>query len=209
MTSTNNTKTVTKETVASINLVKVEKQRLEILVVGTAPLIMHAWDPKTKQQMLDAQMAGATKTRKKKEPKDPIASYEACRYRLPDGSDGAPATAFKLAIVRAARLFEGVKMTELRAALHVVGTGPDQLVRLEAETPRMREDMVRVGMGTADIRHRPEYWPWAARLEIVFLPTMISTESVVALVDAAGLGGIGEWRPEKSGGNYGTFEVAV
>jgi hypothetical protein len=37
---------------------------------------------------------------------------------------------------------------------------------------------------------------------------MLSAESVIAIVDAAGLGGVGEWRPSKAKtGLYGTFEV--
>jgi len=70
----------------------------------------------------------------------------------------------------------------------------------------MREDMVRVGMGTADIRYRAEYRDWSALLRIEFVPSIIDLESVVALVDAGGTNGVGEWRPEKSG-SYGTYEV--
>jgi hypothetical protein len=92
--------------------------------------------------------------------------------------------------------------------LHVVGEGTEQLVRIIADEPRMREDVVRVGMGTADLRYRAEYWPWRAELVINFVPAMLSAESVIAIVDAAGLGGVGEWRPSKAKtGLYGTFEV--
>lgn len=193
------------EQVASITLSRIERGRVEVPIIGTAPLIVHRFDEKAKEMMLAAQQ---TKTRARKDPKDPVGCFERSRYRLADGSDGFPAVGFKAAMVDAARLFDGVKMTELRAALHVIGEGPEQLVRIEAEEPRMREDTVRVGMGTADLRYRAEYHPWRAVLTVNFVPSMISVESVFAIVDAAGMGGVGEWRPSKAKtGIYGTFRV--
>lgn len=192
--------------VAAINLERIKRDVIEVPIVGTAPLIVHRFDEKAKQIMLEAQQ---TKTRKKKEAKDPVADFERSMHRLADGGHGFPAVGFKAAIVDAARLYDGVKMTELKAALHVIGEGNEQLVRLAAADPRMREDSVRVGMGTADLRYRAQYDEWAAVLTIRYIPSQISAASVVALVDAAGLGGIGEWRPSKAKtGIYGTFEVA-
>ena len=192
--------------VASINLTRIERGRLVVPITGTTPLIVHRFDEKAKEMMLLAQQ---TKTRAKKDAKDPVADFERSMYRLPDGGHGFPAVAFKAAMVDAARLFDGVKMTELRASLHVEGEGQDQLVRLTSPEPRMREDTVRVGMGTADLRYRAEYDPWSAELIVNFIPSMISPASVVAIVDAAGIGGVGEWRPSKAKtGIYGTFQVA-
>ena len=80
-----------------------------------------------------------------------------------------------------------------------------QLSRLITEDPRMREDMVRVQMGT-DIRYRAQFDNWSATLRIEFVPSIIDLSSVVALVDAGGTNGVGEWRPEKNG-SFGTYEV--
>lgn len=205
LSTTNGTKAPEDTPIASINLNRIERSQLEVPIAGTAPLIVHRFDEKAKEMMLQAQQ---TKTRAKKEPKDPVACFERSMYRLADGGHGFPAVGFKSAMVDSARMFDGVKMTELRAALHVLGEGHDQLVRIEAETPRMREDTVRVGMGTADLRYRAEYHPWTAVLTIRFVPSLISAASVVAIVDAAGLGGVGEWRPSKAKtGIFGTFEV--
>lgn len=157
--------------------------------------------------MLDAQQGRKTP----KEPKDPIADYESSMYRFADGGHGFPVMGFKQATVRGGgRLFgKAVKMTELRQVFTFladgIGTEGDQLIRITGE-PMMREDMVRIGMGTADIRYRAEYRDWTARLRIDFIPSIIDLDSVVALVDAGGTNGIGEWRPEKSG-SYGTYEV--
>ena len=70
----------------------------------------------------------------------------------------------------------------------------------------MREDMVRVGMGTADIRYRAEYTNWQAVLRVQFMPNIIDLGSIVALIDAGGSNGVGEWRPEKNG-SFGTYQV--
>ena len=62
--------------------------------------------------------------------------------------------------------------------------------------------------GTADLRYRAEYFPWSADVYVNFVPSLLSPDSVLALVDAAGLGGIGEWRPSKAKtGIFGTFRV--
>ena len=43
--------------------------------------------------------------------------------------------------------------------------------------PIMREDMVRVGMGTADIRYRAEFRDWSALLRISSYPDLIDLGS--------------------------------
>ena len=156
-------------------------------VTGTAPLIVHRFDQKAKQMMLEAQQ---TKTRAKKLAKDPVADFEASKYLLPDGRDGFPVVAFKAATVGAARMFDGISMVQLKSLLRFHGEGPDQLVPLILDGPPiMREDTVRVGMGTADLRYRAQYFPWSVDLVIEYPPSQISIESIVALVDAGGIGG--------------------
>jgi hypothetical protein len=191
----------------TIVLQRIDRETLSVPIVGTAPLIVHRFDEKAKQMMLEAQQS---KTRAKKEPKDPIAQYEASKYILPDGRDGFPAVGFKAAIVGAARLFDGISMVQVKQLIRVIGEGPDQYVPINSNGPSMREDTVRVGMGTADLRYRAQYFPWRVELTIQFVPSQISQESVLALVDAGGIGGVGEWRPSApkgATGSYGTWEV--
>ena len=204
MTTTDTTPTTEQPPVATIEITRIERAVAEVPIVGMSPLIVHRFDEKAKEMMLQAQQ---TKTRAKKAPKDPEADFLRSQHLLPDGSAGFPAVGFKAAIIGAARLFEGVKMTELRPALFVAGEGPDQLVPIISDPPRMREDTVRLNGSTADLRYRAEYTEWSATLTVRYIPSLLSLESVLALVDAAGLGGIGEWRPSKSGGPYGTFQV--
>ena len=83
---------------------------------------------------------------------------------------------------------------------------PGELVAIEGE-PSMREDMVRVGMGTADLRYRPEFKSWSISLPIEYNADAITLEQIVNLVNLAGFGvGIGEWRPERDG-QYGMFHA--
>lgn len=158
---------------------------------------MHAWSDKAKKQMLDKQMKKATQG---KDPKDPERDYQESMYRLGEGY-GFPSVAFKAAAVRAGT-YLGHKMTFLRGSFHVQG----ELTPIEGE-PNPREDMVRVGQGTADIRYRAEFQKWVAELKITYNANAISTEQIVSLFQTAGFAvGVGEWRPEKNGQN-GRFEV--
>lgn len=193
---------------AAITLHRIERETINVRLTGTAPLIVHRFDEKAKQMMLDAQQ---TKTRAKKEAKDPVALFEASKYILEDGRDGFPAVAFKAATVRACKLFEGITMIDCKQMIRVIGYGPDQLVPLILEGPPiMREDTVRVGMGTADLRYRAQYTEWSVDLQIQYVPSQISLDSICSLVDAGGIGGVGEWRPSSpkgATGSYGTWAV--
>jgi hypothetical protein len=191
-----------------ISLAPIKRQTILVPIEGITPLMTHRFSEKAKKQMLEDQVK--TRTKAKRPPQDPEAEYHAARYIMEDGKrDGFPAVGFKAAIVGAARLFDGISMTALKQAIYVQGEGSEQLIHIQAE-PRMREDVTRVGMGTANLRYRPEYWPWKALLPVTYVPSMIDESSVLALVDAAGMGGVGEWRPsapKSATGSYGQFHA--
>lgn len=197
------------QTESAIKLRRLERVTFEVPIAGTSPLIVNRWSEKAKQMMLEAQQSSA---RKKKEPKDPVALFEASRYRLADGTDGFPATAFKAAIVHAARMFDGITQVALKQMIRVEGEGPDQLVRLVVPDGgvSMREDTPRNASGVADLRYRAQFWPWSATIKVKTVAGQFDQESLLALVDAAGIGGVGEWRPtapKSATGTFGTFEV--
>lgn len=188
------------KTATAIELPPLNIQTVTFVLVGDSPLIVHAWSEKAKRQMLDKQMKKATKA---KEAKDPEADYEACFYRTEAGAYGFPAIGVKAAMVSACR-FVDAKMTVMRGAFHI-----DCEMLTVMGDPRPREDMVRVGMGTADIRYRPEFVDWRIPVTVKFNASVISAEQIANLLNAAGFGvGIGEWRPEKNG-SYGRFHVAA
>lgn len=183
---------------ATIQLPELALKHLGIHIVGTSPLICHKWSEKAKRQMLDKQL-GRAKTGK--EPKNPEEDFESSLYRLEDGTFGFPSVAFKAAAVRAGT-YADLKMTFLRGAFHVLG----ELVPIDG-APKPREDMVRVGMGTADIRYRGEFIDWEAVVPVDLNERALSVEQLVNLFRIAGFAvGVGEWRPEKDG-QYGRFEV--
>lgn len=141
----------------------------------------------------------------KKAPKDPQADYKGSLYEMPGkpGAYGFPSVAFKKCMVAAARHVDGLKMTELRGAFHVLG----EFVEING-TPRMRTDTVRLQTGVADIRYRGEFVEWSATLTIRYLQTSISPSQLFHLLNVGGFScGVGENRPEKSGAGYGQFEV--
>lgn len=194
---------------AAFKLRRLDRVVFEVPITGTSPLIVNRWSEKARAMMLAAQQ---TKARPKKDPKDPVANFEASRYRFPDGRDGFPATGFKAAIVHATRLFDGITQVLVKQTVVVLGEGPEQLVPIEFGDVTMREDTPRNASGVADLRYRAQFWPWSALLRIRTIGGQFDQESVLSLVDAAGIGGIGEWRPtapKSATGTFGTFEVSV
>jgi hypothetical protein len=186
----------------SVVVLPLRIERADVPIVGVTELISHAWSDKAKRMMLDKQMGNPVQ---KKVGKDPEADYEAAFYRLADGRPGMPASAFKAAIVGACRLFKGLPMTQIKTAIRVDG----DLIPIEGE-PRMREDMVRLATGVADIRYRPGFPQWRAVLPITYVSSIVTLDQVINLVDAAGLGGVGEWRPSAPrsfSGTFGCFRV--
>jgi hypothetical protein len=183
-----------------LEIPRIDVRRMEITLIGDSPLITHAWSDKAKQMMLDKQMKRA---KQPKDAKDPEQDYEDSMHRTADGKPAFPAVGFKAAAVSACRFSDGIKMTEARGAFHVVG----EMVEIIGE-PRPREDMVRIAMGTADIRYRAEFPDWKARLTVSYNAGALSPAQIVNLFNIAGFGvGVGEWRPEKDG-SYGRFHVA-
>lgn len=197
-----------------IEIPKLELREFYLHIIGDSPLIVHAWSEKAKKQMLDKQMKKATKGR---EAKDPFMDFCDSLYWLtekpknPTMEDiesarfGFPVVAFKAAAVDGGFL-SGVtaKKTTGRAAFHIIG----EMAEIDGK-PVMREDMVRVGQGTADIRYRAEFKEWRTTLRIRYNELAMSMEQIVNLFNFGGFGvGIGEWRPAKDG-SYGMFHVAT
>jgi hypothetical protein len=209
---------VAKKETTAIELPKLDVQLMEVTLIGDTPLIVHAWSVKAKREMLQKQMklpAGA------KVAKNPVEDFEQSLYRFEDGGYGFPSVAFKAAAVTAVTSVSGITKVAARQAFHVIGEGADvkgafdgtnsrmNLVRIEGPAPRMREDMVRVGMGTADLRYRGEFWPWHAKVLVRFNANVLSPSQILNILNVAGFAcGIGEWRPERDG-ECGCFHVAT
>lgn len=193
-------------------------QYATIKVVGDSPLIVHKWSEKAKKEILDKQQKKA-KT-KGHDAKDPVRDFVESLYWLEGEPEekteecfakaiqngarfGFPSVAFKASAV-AAGYRSGVTKDKvsMNAAFHIDG----EFVEIKG-VPEMREDMVRVGMGAADIRYRGEFKDWSATFPVKYNASAISLEQLVNLFNLGGFAcGLGEWRPEK-GGAYGMFHV--
>ena len=211
-----------------IEVKPIEVVSTNIRIVGTSPLIVHAWSHKAKQEMLDKQ-TGKTKIAKKA-PKDPFEDFiesaywitgkpeeptpEAFEAAVQNGARwGFPVKAIKLAAASASSRNDiGIPMTKIRGAFFIQGIGADMLGEIKGCVPQMREDMVRVGgmSKTADIRYRAEFDDWYMDLPIQYNANgALSLEQIINLINLGGFTcGIGEWRPEKDG-FYGMFKVAT
>lgn len=189
-----------------------------VKIVGDSPLIMHKWSEKAKKEILDKQMKKAKS--KGHDAKDPFADFISSMYWL-DGEPenkttegfaaaleagarfGFPSTAVKAAAVAAAyRAGITKNMVSMNGAFHILG----EFVEIHGE-PVMREDMVKVGMGVADIRYRGEFPEWWSSFTVRYNAAVLSLEQLINMINMGGFAcGIGEWRAEK-GGVYGSFHI--
>lgn len=222
----------TKKTTEVLEIRPIQIQKVTLRLVGDTPLIMHAWSEKAKRMMLEAQMGKAKG--KKKEAKSPADDFIRSMYWLdgmPEYADSAseeekmqafmgsiekgarfgfPVTAFKQAAISAAyRMGWAKDKVSLRGAFFIDGD-ENGMIEIHSDAPKMREDMVKVGMGTADIRYRGEFDNWSADLTVSFnVNGNYSLENIVNIINAGGyICGVGEWRPEKDG-QYGMFHIAT
>lgn len=197
---------------------KIDVQRMQIPLVGDTGLVTHRWSEKAKKEILDKQMKKAKTAKEAKDPQrdffeslywltqqpPPPVTPETIDALLAEARFGFPSVAFKAAAVTAAGDVDGAKKTEMRRRFHVDG----EFVEIVG-TPIMRTDMVRVGMGTADIRFRGMFPAWRTTISVSYNASAISPAQIVNLFNLAGFGvGVGEWRPEKDG-QFGRFHVAT
>ena len=208
-----------------IEIKPIEVKKTTIRVVGDTPLIMHAWSEKAKREMLEKQMKKTKSSAR--EAKNPVEDFIRSMYWLSqiptdmseDGFEkaiangarfGFPVTAFKQAAISAAyRMGWAKDKMSLRGAFFIDGD-ENQMIEIHSEVPIMREDMVKVGMGVADIRFRGEFRNWYADMTISYNSNgQYTLEQIINIINAGGyVCGVGEWRPERDG-QYGMFHVAA
>ncbi len=212
-------------------------KRVKIRIVGDSPLIVHAWSEKAKREMLEAQQ-GKNKTKKKPEriPFDDFAralywitpmptevikdastnenrdvvTEELFEKALEEGARfGFPANSFKMAANSAAYRLGWVKnQMELRGAYFLNAEDGGELAEIKGDKPMLREDIVRVGMGSADLRYRPIFENWYVDMILEYNEnSSMKLDDILSCIQAGGYAvGVGEWRPEKDG-NFGRFHV--
>lgn len=210
----------TENVVAEIRPLEIKK--VDIKIVGDSPLIVHAWEEKTKREMLEKQMK-ITKT-KSKAARDPYRDFVNSMYWLTEKpeptpesfeeavKDGAkwgfPVCAVKQSANSSAYRLGWVKnQMELRGS-YFLETEFGNMFEIQGCIPEIREDMVRISGGTADIRYRAEFKNWYAEMTLNYNASgNLTLEQILNCINAGGYCcGLGEWRPEKDG-DYGRYHI--
>ncbi len=220
----------------AVNILPLELETVNIKIVGTSPLIVHAWSHKAKQEMLDKQMGKAKKS--KHDVKIPMNDAIESLYWLTNkpelGKDdaeaeknfdaavtsgakfGFPVTGIKQsAITGAYRSGMDVKQTELRGSFYIEGStdcSTTDLAEIVGSDPKVREDTVLVGgmSKSADIRYRGQFDEWEIPLRFTYNKNgKYTLEQLLNCFNAGGFAtGIGEWRPERDG-QFGMYRLEL
>jgi len=188
----------------------------EFILKGIAPLVIHRFSSKTKNEMkLKMETGKAAGNKKNREAKDTDQTFFESRYISPEGWDGVHASAFRQALISACRLV-GFKMTLAKLSLFVIQDGWDAeepqipLVRIHG-TPVKQEDMARVETGQPYVTVRAAYHNWSIKLRIRWDSDQFTVSDIANLLMRVGMQvGIGEGRPDSkksSGMGWGLFEV--
>lgn len=191
-------------------------QTAEFPIRGTAPLVIHRFSSKIKNEMKQKMETGkAASSKKNRVAKNTDDLYEEAKYISSEGWDGFNAGAIRKAMVSACRLV-GFKMTLAKLSIFVVQNGWDAkepqipLIRLYGESQK-QEDMARVTSGTPYVTVRAAYHNWSAKVTIRWDADQFTMSDISNLLYRVGLQvGIGEGRPDSknsTGMGWGTFAL--
>jgi hypothetical protein len=188
-------------------------QTVDVLLQGTAPLVVERFSKKAElmAKMAEGKSSGSKKVR---DARDYDKEAEDARYRSVENWEGMNAAAFRAGMISACRLV-GFKMTLAKLSTFVVADGLDlkdgiPLIRIYGDSETYTAH-TRNATGVVDVRSRPMYREWAARLRVRFDSDQFTTQDVYNLISRVGLQvGIGAGRPDSkasAGCGFGTFEV--
>lgn len=185
-------------------------------IKGNAPLVMHRFSHKIKEQMrLKMETGKAAGSKKEREAKDSDDTFQAARYISKEGWDGFHAGAIRNAMISACRLV-GFKMTLAKLSVFVINDGWDAtepqipLIRIYGK-PVRQDDMARVETGQPYVTIRAAYHDWSAKVKIRWDADQFTLTDVSSLMSRVGMQvGIGEGRPDSknsAGMGWGTFDL--
>lgn len=194
-------------TVESIVTVQLRQDSAEFFVLGEAPLIIHAMSAKAQRELLmpKGRKTAADKALTLKH--DPYQEFRDCLYHSSPDSPTTlcmPTGVVKAALCNAALVVPGARKAEMSRLLYV----PGDFVPIYG-TPMLHMSVVRSSdmNRTPDVRTRIIVPRWAARLTVRYMTPIVSLDTVVNLLAAAGLTiGWGDWRIEK-GGSCGAYRL--
>lgn len=191
-------------------------------LASTMPLLQNNFPARIKQQILDKQSG---KKNVKKEPKDVdqcfleamiVIGPRPTKADIENGTLGnfryaLPAVMFKEAAVTAASQYDDMFKIEARTSFWIITEPGDcNMVPLGLDGPPYPQQDVARQKGTVDIRIRPRFDAWRARLRIGFNARKVSQQQLFGWFLNAGRSlGVGDWRltGKSSSGMYGGFQI--
>jgi hypothetical protein len=205
--------------IAPVIITPLNEQIIEIPIIGTAPLVIHRFDEKIKDDFRSQIIGGSSARGKKRHaPRTIEEIFEAAKYYGKTGDElweGFNASGIRCAIISACRLVN-FKMTLAKLSVFVIEDGRDtknpliSLIRIHGES-QISEEIGRTATGVAMLIIRPMYFPWEANIRIRFDGDQFSYTDVANLLDRVGKQvGICEGRPDSknsAGMGWGTFEI--
>lgn len=222
---------------SKIEIPEPNKQSMVVRINGTAPIIFHRWSEKAKLMLLKTQQKDPTaKKRELRDPKSeflssfykdadgdiaiPALNMKQAMVDAARNIEGITMTLLKGAIFTKGdvngmvKLLVNKKPISVSDDIEIYEEGDERkllgLYGHDKKNPNieMRQDLVRVGMGSADLRYRGSVKDWTMEFIVQFNGDVLSAGQVLNLLNTAGFAcGLGEWRPQCSGSS-GTFEVA-
>lgn len=214
----------TKKTEEVVEIKAIQNKQTKIQIIGDTPLIVHAWSEKAKRMMLEAQQKkNKTKAKEVRDPYDefinsmywltkkPESTVEAFEQAVANGAKwGFPVGAIKMAGNSAAYRNGWVKNQMQLRGSYFLKTEWGDMAEIISDTPIIREDMVRIGMGSADLRYRAEFQNWHMEMILEYNASGdLTLEQIMNVINLGGYSvGIGEWRPERDG-DFGRYHIAI
>jgi hypothetical protein len=184
-----------------IEIPEIREERIIVEMIGTAPLLVHAYPEKARRQLAGAKTGEAKQPRTKTTPEDEAMS---CRYLDAKGRDCVTAISIKSALAEAMiTVSKSLGQVFVYRNVYI----QDQLVPLQFKKRVVFEAFPRNANGNPEARWRPEYHDWSCSVAVDYDPDAISKADIINLFARAGKKiGIGDWRVSKRG-VHGTWRV--
>lgn len=193
----------------AVEIMEIRKGRMDVAILGVTPLITEAMSVKVKTGLLCPQGKKTAAEKASNLKHKPIDEFRGSMYTTNDGPTLVyiPAVSFKRAMASAALDIPGASKAQIARSIWV----PQDKCSLYG-IPKLRMDVVRCAdmARTPDIRTRACFAEWACYLTLTFPVPLLREAQVANMLAAAGMmRGVGGFRSEKGGGDYGQFELVA
>ena len=187
-----------------IHIEAMNLETIEAEIVGITPLLMNRFSEK-QQEFLKKYWDGTKGAKTKEVPTEDEIVHEAIYYN-DEGKVCFPTSGFRRGIEEVAKdqqIDMGFTGKAAKGAIRFL----EPLVEIKYTKMVVNKSWAKIGGKTPKLSIRPEFKDWSCTLLISYNPKVISTESLLNLLNWAGsYCGLGDWRPQSSG-TYGQYKV--